>query len=84
MKSQATVEKRALSRREILVGGAGLAAGTALIAAAASPAVASSARPVPVPADETGAKITTKDGVEIYYKDWGSRGSRSSSTTAGR
>ena len=29
--------------------------------------------------------ITTKDGVEIFYKDWGPRTpSRSSSTTAGR
>ena len=29
------------------------------------------------------ATITTTDGTEIFYKDWGS-GSRSSSATAGR
>ena len=30
------------------------------------------------------AFVTTEDGTEIFYKDWGEPGSRSCSTTAGR
>ena len=30
------------------------------------------------------AFVTTDDGTEIFYKDWGRRASRSCSTTAGR
>jgi non-heme chloroperoxidase len=70
MKTQAN-EKQGTSRREILVGGASLAAGTALVGSA-SPAAAGSPRPAPAPADAPGATVTTKDGVRIFYKDWGS------------
>ncbi|SHN26365.1 non-heme chloroperoxidase [Duganella sacchari] len=56
------------SRRNAMVGSAVAAAATAL-AAVGSEAVAAPAGKV----TRTVATITTRDGVEIYYKDWGPR-----------
>jgi non-heme chloroperoxidase len=60
-----------LSRRAALMGGAGLAASVAAAVSVALP-LAAEAKPVPSgPIRKTASTITTRDGVELYYKDWG-------------
>jgi non-heme chloroperoxidase len=56
------------SRRSALFSGASLAAVTAIPLAAS---MASEAAAAPASVKKTAAYITTKDGVDIYYKDWG-------------
>ncbi|HEY0585387.1 MAG TPA: alpha/beta hydrolase [Pseudoduganella sp.] len=57
------------SRRSALVGSASLAAAAA---AAALPSASATAAPG-ASMKKTAAFITTRDGVDIYYKDWGPR-----------
>ncbi len=57
------------SRRSALVGSASLAAAAAASALPAASAIAAPGASV----KKTAAFITTRDGVDIYYKDWGPR-----------
>lgn len=71
-KAQAKTTTNDVSRREILAGAIGAATAAAALSTT-SPAVAGGAEPQAGAAATrvTGSRINTRDGVEIYYKDWG-------------
>jgi non-heme chloroperoxidase len=68
-----TRERRSdeLSRRELLLAGAGIAGLAALPTAIAAQGGGSSTQQTMARSSGSMSSITTQDGVEIFYKDWG-------------
>ncbi len=60
-----------VSRRSALLGSAGLAAAVAAIALPLADAASAAPGGKGGPLRKTASTITTRDGVELYYKDWG-------------
>lgn len=61
-----------VSRREMLAGALGAASAAAALSVSPPAAAADKVKPSTTEGARTmGSRITTRDGVEIYYKDWG-------------
>ena len=63
--------KTTASRRDVIVGSAGAAAMAAVSSASAAPAHKPKAKTESAMTRMQSGFVTTKDGVEIFYKDWG-------------
>ncbi|WP_407065171.1 alpha/beta fold hydrolase, partial [Ensifer sp. LC499] len=76
-KAVSKVETDSISRRNVLSAAFGAAATAAAVHAVGTPARAASASTSAAAASgregarTVGSRIITRDGVEIYYKDWG-------------
>ena len=73
--AQGDQDIRKTGRRGLLLGSAGVAAAVAGLSAVATAAEAATRGPKPShsPAVQGGQFVTTRDGTEIFYKDWGPR-----------